>query len=66
MLAVIVVKAPVEAELDPIALLLIVPPDIVRSLSIFASKSIAFQVPDVMVPTDDKLVAEVSAVEFQL
>ena len=65
MLAVIVVKAPVEAELDPIALLLIVPPDIVRSLSIFASEiEVAFQVPDVMVPTDDKLVAEVSAVEF--
>ena len=47
MLAVIVVKAPVEAELDPIALLLIVPPDIVRSLSIFASEiEVAFQVPD--------------------
>ena len=64
-LAVIVVKAPVDAELAPIAVLLIVPPDIVRSLSIFASEiEVAFQVPVVIVPTDARLVAEVSDVEF--
>ena len=64
-LAVIVVKAPVDAELAPIAVLLIVPPDIVKSLSTFPSAiDVAFQVPVVIVPIDDKFVAEVSEAEF--
>ena len=64
-LAVIDVKAPDDAELDPIGLPSTDPPEIVRSLSTLSSAiAVARQVPDVTDPTVAKFAADVNDPEL--